>query len=63
MQGEQEHQVFVISRSISFVFDSLKELSMSVVDGSLKLNHVKSGSDYASNILTADSLIDITCNI
>ena len=69
----------VIPRSISFVFDSMEEPSISAVDGSLQLkriwllsmlafinlllNHGKSGSDDASNVLITDFLFSVTVYI
>ena len=69
----------VIPRSTSFIFDSMEESSISAVDGSLQLkriwllsmlafiklllNHGKSGSDDASNVLITDFLFSLTVYI
>ena len=69
----------VIRRSISFVFDSMEEPSISAVDGSLQLkrmwllsllafiklllNHVKSDSVDASNVWITDPLFSSTVYI
>ena len=70
---------YVIPGSISFVFYSVEEPSISVADGSVQLkrmwlssllafiklllNHVKSSSDDVSNVLKTDSLFSLTVYI